>query len=77
MVRLENSSFFLELDAETTDRKAVALGVTTLRAEVAEVEAEVVRVHGTIPYSRPKAAIRAPIAQRAVSPAVVAGAIEV
>ena len=55
----------------------MALEVTTLRVEVAGVEDEVVRVGGTIAHRGPKAAIRTPAVQRAVTPLVVAGAIEV
>ena len=55
----------------------MALVVTILRVEVAGVEAEVVRVGGTIAHRGPKVATRAPAVQRAVTPVVVAGAIEV
>ena len=51
--------------------------VTILRVEVAGAEVEVARVGGTIAHRGPKVAIRAPVAQRAVTPEVVAGAIEV
>ena len=65
------------LDRHTTDRKAAALAATTLRAEVAGEEAEEVCVGVTIAYRGPKEAIRAPAVQRAATPAVAAGAIEV
>ena len=55
----------------------MALAVTSLRVEVAGVEVEVARVGGTIAYRGPKGAIRTPVVQRAVTPVVVAGAIEV
>ena len=65
------------LDSHTTDRKAVALAATILRAEAAGAEGEVARVGGTIAHRGPKGAMRAPAVQGAVTPAVVAGAIEV